>query len=278
MAPKKEYRLQVLVEIRERAKEDAERCFVHFQSGIVGQLLQILEGRHALPLLGDGLTNLLLHFLEWNLTDGLHSENGVSVGLLNRPDELSDVGGKHLTSQYIVAEIQAAQPSQVAALGGGLRIVAQFHGDFGESLPIAKPSDDLCRILWRTQKNSTNPTMLTDVVLVEALACDSERAIVPIGSSTIAAAANAWGTPVWLVAAVGRRLPTGFIDHMVSRYEEITDPDGEHPVDPWEMDVEILPTSMVTDVVGPHGHVPMGPPAIRPDCPMAHELLRRSPM
>jgi hypothetical protein len=117
-----------------------------------------------------------------------------------------------------------------------------------------------------------------DVVLVEALACDSQRAIVPIGSSTIAAAAHAWGTPVWLVAGVGRRLPSGFIDHMVARYEEITDPDGESPVDPWEMDVEVLPTSMVTDVVGPHGHVPMGPPAISPDCPMAHELLRRSAM
>jgi hypothetical protein len=80
------------------------------------------------------------------------------------------------------------------------------------------------------------------------------------------------------VAGVGRRLPSGFIDHMVGRYEEITDPDGVAPVDPWEMDVEVLPTSMITDVVGPHGHVPMGPPAISPDCPMAHELLRRSAM
>jgi len=117
-----------------------------------------------------------------------------------------------------------------------------------------------------------------DVVLVEALACDSERAIVPIGSSTIAAAAIAWGRPVWLVAGVGRRLPSGFVDHMAARYATITDPDGEYPVDPWEMDVEILPTSMVTHVVGPHGQVPMGPPAIQPDCPMAPELLRRSAM
>jgi len=117
-----------------------------------------------------------------------------------------------------------------------------------------------------------------DLVLVEALACDNRRAIVPIGSSTIAATAQAWGTPVWLVAGVGRRLPSGFIDHMVGRYEEITDPDGVAPVDPWEMDVEVLPTSMITDVVGPHGHVPMGPPAISPDCPMAHELLRRGAM
>ncbi len=117
-----------------------------------------------------------------------------------------------------------------------------------------------------------------DVVLIEALACDADRAIVPIGSSTIAAAAHAWGTPVWLVAGVGRRLPTGFVDHMVARYDALTDRAGERPVDPWEMDVEILPMSMITDVVGPHGRVTMGPRAITPDCPMAPELLRHSPM
>ena len=47
-------------------------------------------------------------------------------------------------------------------------------------------------------------------------------------------------------------------------------------VDPWGLDVEVLPTSMFTHVVGPHGKVPMGPPAIVAECPMAHELLRPS--
>lgn len=117
-----------------------------------------------------------------------------------------------------------------------------------------------------------------DVVLVEALACDADRAVMPMGSATIVAAAQAWGTPVWLVAGTGRRLPTGFIDHMAQRFDEITDPAGAYPVEQWEMDVEILPTSMCTHVVGPHGVVPMGPPAITPDCPVAHELLRRSAM
>ena len=47
-------------------------------------------------------------------------------------------------------------------------------------------------------------------------------------------------------------------------------------VDPWDLDVEVLPTSMFTHVVGPHGKVPMGHPAIVAECPMAHELLRSS--
>ncbi len=110
-----------------------------------------------------------------------------------------------------------------------------------------------------------------DVVLVEALAVDSSRAVVPAGSSTIAAAASAFGTEVWLVAGVGRRLPSGFIDAMVAKVKALS-----ADADPWDLDVEVLPTSLFTHVVGPHGKVPMGPPAIVAECPMAHELLRPS--
>ncbi len=112
-----------------------------------------------------------------------------------------------------------------------------------------------------------------DVVLVEALAIDSGRAVVPAGSSTIAAAASAFGSELWIVAGVGRRLPTGFIDAMVGKLDALA---AEH--DPWDLDVEVIPTSMCTHVVGPHGKVPMGPPAIVAECPMAHELLRPSPL
>jgi hypothetical protein len=128
-----------------------------------------------------------------------------------------------------------------------------------------------------------------DAVLIEALACDSDRVIAPMGSSTIAAAAAAWGTPVWLVAGTGRRLPSGMIDAMAAKIDELTavdtiassDPLGVRAaatMDAWDLDVEVIPTSMITDVVGPHGHVPMGPPAIKPECPMAWELLKQSPM
>jgi hypothetical protein len=110
-----------------------------------------------------------------------------------------------------------------------------------------------------------------DVVLVEALAIDAGRAIVPMGSSTIAAAAAAFGTEVWVVAGVGRRLPSGFLDAMVAKVGALS-----ADTDPWDLDVEVLPTSMFTHVVGPHGKVPMGPPAIVAECPMAHELLRPS--
>ncbi len=112
-----------------------------------------------------------------------------------------------------------------------------------------------------------------DVVLVEALAVDPQRAIVPAGSSTIAAAGRAWGVPVWLVAGVGRRLPSAYVEAMADRIVALAE-----DVDPWDLDVEVLPTTMITDVVGPHGVVPMGPPAIVAECPLASELLRHSPI
>lgn len=116
-------------------------------------------------------------------------------------------------------------------------------------------------------------TRCADVVLIEALALDAERIVVPSGSSTIAAAATAWQTPVWLVAGVGRRLPGGFVDAMVERRASLAE-----DLDEWQIDVEIIPTRLVTDVVGPLGRMPMGPPAARPECPLAAELLARPAM
>ena len=125
-------------------------------------------------------------------------------------------------------------------------------------------------------------TRVADVVLIEALALDTERVVVPMGSSTIAAAARTWNTPVWLVAGVGRRLPTPMLDDMVAAYDKLTDAEGSgepgDAYDPWDLDIEILPTSLITDVVGPNGRMPMGPHATAAECPMAYELLKTSPM
>lgn len=116
-------------------------------------------------------------------------------------------------------------------------------------------------------------TRVADVVLVEAMALDTDRVVVPSGSSTIAASASAWGTPVWLVAGIGRRLPTGYLDAMVATHDTMAADQDE-----WTLGVEVLPTSMVSDVVGPFGSMPMNPHAAQPECPFAAELLRRSAM
>ena len=43
-------------------------------------------------------------------------------------------------------------------------------------------------------------------------------------------------------------------------------------IDPWSRDVEDLPASLVSHVVGPHGRQPMA--ELRAECEMAPELLR----
>ena len=48
--------------------------------------------------------------------------------------------------------------------------------------------------------------------------------------------------------------------------------------DEWTIDVEVLPTRLITHIVGPYGVMPMGPPAARPECPLASELLRNVAM
>ncbi|WP_420450820.1 hypothetical protein [Ilumatobacter sp.] len=111
-------------------------------------------------------------------------------------------------------------------------------------------------------------TRSADVVLIEALAMDPQRIVAPSGSSTIAACARASGTPVWLVAGVGRRLPTEFVDVMVAKRDQLLSVRDE-----WDLDVEVLPADLVTDVVGPTGTRSMGPHAARAECPMSAELL-----
>lgn len=112
-----------------------------------------------------------------------------------------------------------------------------------------------------------------DVVLVEAWALDATRVVAPMGSSTIGGLAAVNGTPCWLVAGLGTRLPSGYLSAMAGALEQMS---GDAA--PWDLDAEVLPSSLFTDVIGPHGRLPMGPPATTAECPFTPELLRHSAM
>ena len=108
-----------------------------------------------------------------------------------------------------------------------------------------------------------------DIILVEAVAAGTQRVIAPVGSHLIAAVARSVGTPVWLVAGAGTRLPTEYVDAI-----------GRLVVDAsssWDLDVDDLPLELVTHVAGADGVSDDVPAALRPDCPFAPELLRFSP-
>ena len=112
-----------------------------------------------------------------------------------------------------------------------------------------------------------------DVVVVEAWALDQNRVVAPIGSSTVAGLAHATGVACWLVAPVGTRLPSGYLDVMEGQLTEMAD-----EFDAWDLDAELVPSSFFTDVVGPRGRLPMGPPATAAECAFTPELLRPSPI
>lgn len=108
-----------------------------------------------------------------------------------------------------------------------------------------------------------------DVVMVETVAAGSERVIAPVGSHVIAAVARSVGTPVWLVAGAGTRLPTEYVDAI-----------GRLVIDAassWNLDVDDIPLELITHVASADGVSDEVASALRPDCPFAPELLRFSP-
>jgi hypothetical protein len=107
-----------------------------------------------------------------------------------------------------------------------------------------------------------------DVVLVEASAVGPNAAVVALGGATLAAAAYCAGTPVWLVAGRGRRLPEAMLEAMLERLA------GRGPS--WALTEECLPLELVTHVAGPDGIVLRE--SLTSECPLTPELLRASPM
>ena len=110
---------------------------------------------------------------------------------------------------------------------------------------------------------------LADIVLVDATAAGAQRVIAPIGSHVLAAVARSVGTPVWLVVGRGHRLPVEYVDAIGARVIDATSS--------WDLDVDDLPTDLITHVASADGVSADVVAELRPDCPFAPELLRFSP-
>ena len=110
---------------------------------------------------------------------------------------------------------------------------------------------------------------VSDLVMIEAVAACPMRVLAPVGSHVVAAVAKSVGTPVWLVTGIGRRLPVQYVDAIAERVVIETAA--------WDLDVDDLPVDLVTHVASVDGVNDQVAVALRPDCPMAPELLRTSP-
>ncbi len=104
-----------------------------------------------------------------------------------------------------------------------------------------------------------------DLVVLEAGAVGPSEFLAVSGSRAAAAVARHRGTPVWLVAGVGRLLPERMWQPV--RDSVLTD-------ETWDADDEAVPLDLVDRIVGPVGPLEVTDALRRIDCPIAPELFK----
>ena len=107
-----------------------------------------------------------------------------------------------------------------------------------------------------------------DLVLIEAVAASSQQVLAAIGSHVVAAVAATVGTPVWLAAGVGRRLPVQYVTAIADRVT----------VDAavWEVEFDDVPLGLISHVGSIDGVSDQVADSLSADCPFAPELIRSS--
>ncbi len=110
----------------------------------------------------------------------------------------------------------------------------------------------------------------SDLVVLEAHGCGSSAVLAEMGSHAAAAAGYCAELPVWLVVGRGRRLPEQMFAAMIER--------AGASCEPWEQAVEPVGLALVTHLVTPDGLAPVDQAPSEPECALAPELLRSSPI
>ena len=108
----------------------------------------------------------------------------------------------------------------------------------------------------------------SEVLLLEAVAAGPEGFVAVSGSLAAAAVARHAEVPVWVTVGVGRWLPARM-------WSALADRQATRPADPWDLDEEVVPFSLVDRVCGPTGLEAPADAQKRTDCPVAPELFDR---
>ena len=153
---------------------------------------------------------------------------------------------------------------------GDIRVLAVDADDEGRSFVRRLERSDVEAEVVPPQGLAA-AAVAADVVLVEAMATGQGEVLATAGSRALASVAYCSERPTWLVAGRGRRLPDGLFATMASRIADVRAP--------WDAVAEPMPVALFTTVVGPDGATSVDDPAaLAPECPMAHELVKPSPM
>lgn len=113
----------------------------------------------------------------------------------------------------------------------------------------------------------------SDLVLIEALAATPNEILAVQGSRAAASVGYCSEVPIWMVAGRGRCLPEIMFATVVERAAAEADA-------PWRADAEPMPVALFSHIAGDGGVVDVGNArsVLGPECPLASELLRISPM
>ena len=109
--------------------------------------------------------------------------------------------------------------------------------------------------------------VVSDLVLIEAVAAGPPGVLAASGSHGAAAAAVHAGVPVWVVAGVGRVLPPAMWDALTTRLD-----DGDE--EPWDRVEEFVAADLFAAAIGPDGPLDVAELLGHSTCPVAAELLR----
>lgn len=108
--------------------------------------------------------------------------------------------------------------------------------------------------------------LAADVVLIEASAASPGELLVARGGRAAASVAYCSEVPVWAVVGVGRCLPEAGFLSLVERVADVRVP--------WQAEADVVALGLFSHVVTHDGLVEIVDAVLRPECPLAHELLR----
>ena len=173
---------------------------------------------------------------------------GATVCVLGWPD----LAGEAVLQRGDLRVLAIDTAGQGSALVRRIQRAAE-HDDAGVDAEVIDPAGIAAAVLS------------SDLVLVEASAASLEAVLAVPGSRAAATIAADEGIPVWAVVGVGRRLPAAAFDSLVERVGDVRVA--------WDAEAEVVPLRSVSHVVCEAGVVERDDADMRPECPLAHELL-----
>jgi len=203
----------------------------------------------------------------------------LSARMITGPDPRAEAWDavERLERDPTAAELEFAVPdgSRVLVIGGpettGHAIagrsdltVLSVEAPVGSLIHDMASSDDGRSIIDVPEAGLGAAVADCDLVILESECLGPEAALAPSGSRAAAATAKEADIPIWLVAGVGRQLPSRMWDGVIERIDR-----GE----PWDREYESVPLRLVDRVVTPVGLRTPAEAARSVDCPVAPELF-----